>query len=115
MIPLIDPLLERFPLNMEIQKHHKLGLIQLIPGFDIIRNAFLEIPSGTIITEQPIDMAIGELQIDFSVHVAVEGCLVAVQEEVRGVQVRLFAQKVHHIQSPDGQFRVCEIGQVQVE
>ena len=110
MIPLFNPLFESFPFNMEIQKDHKLRLIQLIPSPDIIGNAFLEIPARTIIAEEPIDMAIGELQVNISVHMAVERRLVAVEEEVRGVQVRLFAQKVHHVQCSDGKFRVREIG-----
>jgi hypothetical protein len=63
---------------MEIQKDHKLWLIQLISGPDIIRNAFLEIPAGTIITEESIDMAVWEFEIDILVHMSVEWRLVAV-------------------------------------
>jgi hypothetical protein len=35
------------------------------------------------------------------VHVAVEGSLVAVEEEVGGVQVRFISQVVHYVQGSD--------------
>ena len=36
MIPLFNPFLQSVPLDMEIQKHHILWFIQLVPGPDII-------------------------------------------------------------------------------
>jgi len=101
MIPLLNPLLQAFPLEMEVQEDHILGLIQLVPRPNIVRNALLEIPARAVVAQESVDVAVWELQVNLFVHVAVEGSLVAVEEEVGGVQVRLFSQVVHYVQGSD--------------